>query len=46
MPHSISCYSGSVERFIDHVRMYSVRADEEVEQHEGDGGGNVAGQYE
>lgn len=45
--HSTSCRRGVAERFIDHLRMRSVREDEEVERHEGEKeGGNEGGQYE
>lgn len=42
--HSDSCCRGVAERFIDHLRMHSVRADEAVEWHEGETeGGNEGG---
>lgn len=36
--HSASCCRGVVERFIDHLRMHSVKVDKVVERHEGDRG--------
>lgn len=41
--HSASCCRGVGERFIDHLRMHSVRADEAAERHEGETEGGDEG---